>query len=62
VNGYLNSPIFICDYFYWRPPPAYPLGDENHIKIKPRAIKHLKTNEINDRIVSLSSDVHQRED
>gem|GEM_PF-4188532 len=33
VNVILSSPLFICDYFYWRSSTAYPIGEENHIKI-----------------------------
>jgi len=62
VNVILSNPLFVCDYFYWRPPPAYPIGDENHIKIKSKDIKNLKTIRIENRVASLSSDFHQNVD
>ena len=50
-----------CKMICLRPSNAYPIGDENTIKITRKDILNLKTIEINDRIISLSSDFHEND-
>jgi hypothetical protein len=61
INVFLRNQIVICGGFCWRPPTAYPIGNENQIKISQKDIKSLKTTQIIDRIISLSSDFHKNE-
>jgi len=61
INVYLSTQIIVCGGFCWRPPHAYPIGDENHIKIKMKDIKYLKTTEINNRVIFLSSNFQSEE-
>jgi hypothetical protein len=65
LNVFLNE-LIISGCFggcsFWTPPTAYPRGEETHVKISREDILNLKTTQIIDRVVFLSSDFHQTED
>lgn len=64
LNVFLSQPI-ISGCFggccFWILPSAYPRGDENNVKISRQDILNLKTFELNDRVINLSSDLKENE-
>jgi hypothetical protein len=65
LNVFL-SPLIISGCFggcsFWTPPTAYPRGEENNIKIPREDILNLKTVDVNNRVISLSTDFHETDD
>jgi len=57
INVYLQNPsITCCIGCYWRAPFAYPIGDENNVKMTRKDILNINRVKIINRLIPLSTD------